>query len=327
MRWPSEDGSIVVETEEDFSVFASEEPFAGTFGNSPANTIPGVGVSTRAGDAFEAKPGNVVTVDADSVTVESGPLAGNVYDALEFSGNQPRFADTGPVTGEAVWIGLACDEATTENAESFPEGGVAIARCGDCLFATKLATAAELGASAIVIANNVQNTTWAACGSGTTATHRIRCLPTQRCRELQHLCRRAGHAGVTTPRRFEPLEATAPPGGQPPIGRARRHPHRLAVGVAVHPAGKVGHQPARAAGAGRGHRAGLADHRPPRQRGLGGPIVADHACSRPSCRHPATDNPARPPGDRGGPCRSPQQPPAGDRNRIPPRRDRLARQA
>lgn len=140
MRWPSEDGSIVVETEEDFSVFASEEPFAGTFGNSPANTIPGVGVSTRAGDAFEAKPGNVVTVDADSVTVESGPLAGNVYDALEFSGNQPRFADTGPVTGEAVWIGLACDEATTENAESFPEGGVAIARCGDCLFATKLAT-------------------------------------------------------------------------------------------------------------------------------------------------------------------------------------------
>ncbi|HEX6332438.1 MAG TPA: PA domain-containing protein [Actinomycetota bacterium] len=158
--WPSEDGSIVVETEEDFSVFASEEAFAGTFGNSPANTIPGVGVSTRTGDAFEANPGNVVTVDADSVTVESGPLAGNVYDALEFSGSQPRFADTGPITGEAVWIGLACDEATTENPESFPEGGVAIARRGDCLFATKLATAADLGASAIVIANNVQDTVW-----------------------------------------------------------------------------------------------------------------------------------------------------------------------
>ena len=84
-----------------------------------------------------------MTVDADSVTVDSGPLAGNVYDALEFSGNQPRFVATGPVTGEAVWIGLACDEVTTENAESFPEGGVAIARRGDCLFATKLATAAS----------------------------------------------------------------------------------------------------------------------------------------------------------------------------------------
>ncbi len=37
---------------------------------------------------------------------------------------------------------------------------MAIARRGDCLFAPKLATAAELGASAIVIANNVQDTTW-----------------------------------------------------------------------------------------------------------------------------------------------------------------------
>ncbi len=160
--WPSEDGSVVVETEEDFSVFASLEPFRGNFGTSPANTIPGVGMSTRAGDDFEANPlDNNVTVTASSVTVNSGPLEDNTYPALEFVGSQPRLADvSGSVSGAAVWIGLACDAATTENAGVFPSGGVAIARRGVCLFATKLASAAALGASAIVISNNVLDTTW-----------------------------------------------------------------------------------------------------------------------------------------------------------------------
>lgn len=168
--WPSADGSVVVETEEDFDVFASLEAFAGTFGNSPDNNIPGVGVNTRIGDAFEANPGNNVTVRAaaagddvstDSVVVvNSGPLTDNIYEALEFSGSQPKLADTGPVTGDAVWIGLACDAPTTENAEVIKPGDIAVARRGDCLFATKLATAQALGASAIVIANNVGDSVW-----------------------------------------------------------------------------------------------------------------------------------------------------------------------
>ncbi len=160
--WPNADGSVVVETEEDFSVFASLEPFAGNFGSSPANTIPGIGISTRAGDAFEAnQTSNNITITASQVTVNSGPLAGTVYPALEFFGSQPRLADLGgSVTGNAVWIGTACDAATTENAGVFTEGDIAIARRGTCLFATKLASAAALKASAIVITNNVPDSTW-----------------------------------------------------------------------------------------------------------------------------------------------------------------------
>lgn len=160
--WPSEDGSVVIETEEDFSALAGDNPLSNfTFQELPTNTIPGVGISTNAGTDFENNPtGNNVTVDADSVTVNSGPLAGNVYEANEGSGNQPKFADVGPVTGEAVWIGRACTGDPIENAASFNPGDIAIARRGACFFSEKLANAAALGASAIVIANNQPDTPW-----------------------------------------------------------------------------------------------------------------------------------------------------------------------
>lgn len=133
-----------------------------TFQNRPTNTIPGVGISTVAGDDFEAnQTGNNVTVDATSVTVNSGPLAGNVYPAVEGAGNQPRFADTGPLTGEAVWIGRACNGDPILNASDFDPGDIAIVRRGVCFFGDKLANAAALGAAAIVIANNIAvDTVW-----------------------------------------------------------------------------------------------------------------------------------------------------------------------
>jgi hypothetical protein len=160
--WPTADGRIVVETEEDFDALVEENPLDNfTFQERPTNTIPGVGVSTNAGNDFEASPtGNNVTVTADAVTVNTGPLAGNVYPAAEGNGNQPKLADTGPVTGDAIWVGLACDAASTENAELFSGGEIAIARRGDCFFGDKLANVAALGASAIVIANNAQNSQW-----------------------------------------------------------------------------------------------------------------------------------------------------------------------
>jgi len=154
--WPTADGKTVVETEEDFEVFSSEVPLGNfTFQDRPTNTIPGVGVSTNAGDDFEANPGNNVTVNATSVTVNSGPLAGNVYPASEGVGNQPRFATTGPITGDAEFVGLACDPVATDLT-----GKVAIARRGTCFFGDKLANVAAAGATAIVIANNVGDSDW-----------------------------------------------------------------------------------------------------------------------------------------------------------------------
>lgn len=157
--WPSENGRIVVEGEEDFSVFESDSPFAGTFGENATNTIPGVGISTNAGTAFEAsQTGNTVTVTSDAVTVTNGPLAGTVYPALEFVGDQPRL-DGGSVEGQAVWAGRACDEDGLLN-EGELQGAVAIVRRGECFFSEKLANVAAAGATAIVISNNQEDSVW-----------------------------------------------------------------------------------------------------------------------------------------------------------------------
>ncbi len=160
--WPSADGSVVVETEEDFEVFSGEQPLSNfTFQERPTNTIPGVGISTNAGSDFEANPtGNNVTVTETSVTVNSGPLAGNVYPAEEGAGDQPKLADVGPVTGDAVWIGRACDGDPVLNEAEFEADDIAVVRRGACFFGDKLANAAAIGASAIVIANNVPDTVW-----------------------------------------------------------------------------------------------------------------------------------------------------------------------
>ncbi len=82
-----------------------------------------------------------------------------MYAATEGAGNQPKIADTGPITGDAVWIGRACNGDPTLNAGSFDAGDVAIVRRGACFFSDKLANAAALGASAVVISNNLRTDT------------------------------------------------------------------------------------------------------------------------------------------------------------------------
>ena len=83
--WPSEDGSIVVETEEDFDAWETRVPpsnltLDGT--DTPGDpTIPATAVSTDAGDFFEANQtgltgstdGDTVVVDGDDGTVEVDP--------------------------------------------------------------------------------------------------------------------------------------------------------------------------------------------------------------------------------------------------------------
>ena len=158
--WPTADGKTVVEGEEDFDAIVSNKPLGNfTFGDNDTNTIFGVGISPIAGDAFEgSQTGSTVTVTSSQVQVTAGPLAGNSYPATEGSGNQPKLGD-GSVTGEAVWIGRACDVDTLLNSGTVDTGDIAIVRRGACSFAEKLANAADLGAAAIVISNNVRNDT------------------------------------------------------------------------------------------------------------------------------------------------------------------------
>lgn len=160
--WPSEDGSIVVETEEDFAAWVSVLPPSNlTFGDGdPTAPLPGVAVATSTGDDFEAnQTGNTVIVDATSVEVTGGPLAGNTYPAAELGGDQPKFGDTGAHTGEAVWIGRACNGDPILNAAEIDPGDIAIVRRGDCTFREKNFNAAAAGAAAIVIANNLTTDT------------------------------------------------------------------------------------------------------------------------------------------------------------------------
>ena len=168
--WPSEDGKVVVETEEDFDAWQASAPpsnltLDSVFPGDP--TIPGTAAATPTGDDFEAnQTGNIGTVDGSSIKVTSGPLAGNTYDAIELetAAGSPTFADTGPLTGELVWIGQACPDGTPPfgvpggdtilNADAIDPGDIAVVRRGACFFEAKAAVAATLGVSAMVLANN-----------------------------------------------------------------------------------------------------------------------------------------------------------------------------
>jgi hypothetical protein len=166
--WPSEDGSIVVEGEEDFAAWVTVQPPGNlTFGTGdPPAPLAGTAIATSAGDDLEgSQTGNAGTVDADSLEVTSGPLAGTTYPAIELAGDQPKFGDIGPVSGDIVWIGRACS-ATEDmpadqilNADQIADGGIAVVRRGACTFREKNFNAAAAGADAVVIANNLRNDT------------------------------------------------------------------------------------------------------------------------------------------------------------------------
>jgi hypothetical protein len=156
--WPSEDGTIVVEGEEDFSAWeASIPPSNLTLQN--LNTIPGVAISTVAGDDFEIianQTSNAGTVTANTVTVTSGPLAGSTYPAVEFTGNNVPLG-AGSVSGNLVWVGRACNGDPLANPLS--AGDIAVVRRGACFFSDKAANVAAAGAAVMVLANNNQAST------------------------------------------------------------------------------------------------------------------------------------------------------------------------
>ena len=149
--WPSADGSIVVEGEEDFSAWeASVAPGNVTFGNG--NSIPGVMAATSTGDAFEgSQTGNAGSITASSVEVTSGPLAGSVFVVNEFSGNNHPLGANSYV-GNFVWIGQACNGDPILN--PLDVGDIAVVRRGACTFAEKSVNAFGAGAGAIIVTNN-----------------------------------------------------------------------------------------------------------------------------------------------------------------------------
>ena len=164
--WPSEDGSIVVEGEEDFSAWEGAIPPSNLTMDGPATpgdpTIPGTAISTDDGDYFEAnQTGLTGSTDGTSVVVEGGPT----FAAVEFAtaAGSPTFADTGTVSGDLVWVGRACGLTTSDTlANPLGEGDIAVVRRGACEFDEKAQTVAAAGAAAVVIANNVSpSTQWA----------------------------------------------------------------------------------------------------------------------------------------------------------------------
>jgi len=165
--WPSEDGSIVVEGEEDFSAWEASVPPGNLTMDGPATpgdpTIPGTAIATGDGDFFEAnQTGLTGSTDGTSVVVDSGPT----FLAIEFAtaAGSPTFADTGTLSGELVWIGRACTLTTADvtlNDVAFDPGDIAVVRRGACEFDEKAQAAAAVGYSAVIISNNIApNTPW-----------------------------------------------------------------------------------------------------------------------------------------------------------------------
>ena len=154
--WPSEDGSIVVEGEEDFSAW--EGSIAPTnFIFSFDNPIPGVAASTTTGDVFDAsQTGNSGTLTATSLAVTSGPLSPSTFSVAELGDNAMPLG-AGSVSGPIVWIGRACNGDGIANPTA---GAIAVARRGACTFSEKSINAGAAGATAIVIANNLEGTEW-----------------------------------------------------------------------------------------------------------------------------------------------------------------------
>lgn len=162
--WPSEDGSIVVEGEEDFSAWSGDIPPGNLTADGSATpgdpTIPVTAISTNAGTFFENnQTGLSGSTDGASVDVDGG----DSFPAIEMAtaAGSPTFADTGTISGNIVWVGRACGLTQGDVLENpLAPGDIAIIRRGACEFDEKAQTVAAAGAAAAVIANNVASTPW-----------------------------------------------------------------------------------------------------------------------------------------------------------------------
>jgi hypothetical protein len=160
--WPSEDGTTVVETEDDVSAWESLTPPTSLTLDSavPGDpTIPATAISTLDGDFFEAnQTGLTGTVTGTGVSVDGD----GTYPAAELATapGSPTFSTTGPLSGKLVWIGRGCPGDPVLNAGDLGVGDIAVVRRGACEFEAKANAAAALGASALIVADNAVATAW-----------------------------------------------------------------------------------------------------------------------------------------------------------------------
>lgn len=164
--WPNEDGTIVIEGEEDFSAWEGNIPPGNLTLDGTATpgdpTIPATAMATNDGDFFEAtQTGLTGTTDGATVVVDGGPT----FDVVELAtaAGSPTFADTGTLSGEFVWIGRACTLSvgdTLLNEADVDAGDIAVVRRGACEFQEKADAAAAAGAAGVIIANNLSSTPW-----------------------------------------------------------------------------------------------------------------------------------------------------------------------
>lgn len=158
--WPSEDGSIVIEGEEDFSAWEATIPPTNLTadGDTPgAPSIPVTAISTEAGDFFEATPVGLSGV-AHGASVEVEP------DGPEFAAEPmngvPAIGDA-DISGNFVYVGRACNLTAGDVLENpLSDGDIAIIRRGACEFDEKAQFVEANGASVAVIANNQASTQW-----------------------------------------------------------------------------------------------------------------------------------------------------------------------
>jgi hypothetical protein len=162
--WPSADGSIVVEGEEDFAAWEGSTPPSNLTLDGTATpgdpTIPATAIATINGDFFEAnQTGLFGSTDGTSVVVDSGPT----FAAVELSTavGSPTFGTTGTISGNIVWVGRACGMTQGDVLlNPVTAGDIAVVRRGACEFQEKADTVAAAGAAAVVIANQQPSTPW-----------------------------------------------------------------------------------------------------------------------------------------------------------------------
>ncbi|SFA99810.1 PA domain-containing protein [Lentibacillus halodurans] len=84
--------------------------------------------------------------------IASGPLAGKSFDYF-WSEHSTRITDAGPIDGEVIYVGKACDDSD-QVPEAMDEDDVALVERGDCLFVEKIDNIEGNGYSAVLLFND-----------------------------------------------------------------------------------------------------------------------------------------------------------------------------
>lgn len=132
-------------------------PFAGA---DPAASWLGLTVGAAYGEDVSTWGIQVVR------TSESGPEVQDL-EAIEGGDWLPQLRETGVITGDLAWFGLACDEAPGQAQPPVQpvEGKIALIERGTCTFPVKMNNAAQFGAIAVVMLTDQRPKTALTCGN------------------------------------------------------------------------------------------------------------------------------------------------------------------